>query len=576
MLAYIAAAVFVQRLVIVTAADDDPETARLAPQVEKFYNSELRRIRSNGRTPIEEFLTVLHLGLKDGTAPVDVLFTERIEPKLVVSEEPDVDDEGNVATDGGGMPLTKRVSTRIEEKIAEVSVIPNLLKDWYLLPAESRSISQAPANHLVVWMMEKEMREKVAAGIFKAESVDFVLDWVPDGTSDTASSENGNYDKDAGGQINIGLAQGSQTSKFFANRGPAQLIRTFSDQYDMDGDGIAEKNIFWHYAKTPLLIGWTKYEYVASEWPSLAFAPFPRPNQVPGYSLIERLADITAEANAGRNQRRNYIDLCLMPVELRREGDVVRDKDGAYYPGAPRVVESVTESLAWHVPPPLASDSFSDEARLDTYIAKLSGQNAPALGGQSSGRRTATESRQQQTAQTVRANLVAMIYRSFLRAVMQFWHRLNKQYLAASKDGPTTTVPHDLAAMYGGSPGAFTLSPDILARNFNIDIAGLSDPTDAGSRRQEIMGAIGVAQKAFPWIFDDPEKSFALAETFFETFQSIGLERVIGTAEQAKQRAEAAAQMAQQRAAMQQPGSQQPQTPHPQANGVQKPPGAPV
>ena len=541
MLAYIAAQVFVQRLVIVTPGDNDPETARLAPQVERFYNAELRRIRSDGKTPIEHFLNVLHLGLRDGGAPLDVVFSERTEPKLVTTDEPDLDDEGNVLFDESGAIKTREHVQRIEETVREVSVEPSLLKEWYLVPDESVNIKTALGNAKVVWMTEKEMQKRVKEGVFYEDAVERILQRCTAGQTDVASDPQGAYDKDAGGQINVGQGQGAIVSEFFKNRGPARLVRLFSEQFDLNDDGIAEKNVFWFSPEYSELVGWHEYEYVDGSWPSFMFAPFPRPDRPYGYSLVERLADIVAEANAGRNQRRNYIDLCLMPILLRREGDSIIDKDRAFYPGADWSVEDTERSLKWFVPPALSPDAFSDEARLDVYVSKLSGQNAPAVGAQSSGRRSATESRQQQLAQTVRANLVAMLFRSFLRAVMQFWHKLNKQYLGAQNLSASTVL---------ADGSTLTLSPEVMKRNFNLDISGLSDPLDAPSRRQEFIGALQVVAKVFPWIIGDPEKSYALAEAFFDTFNLDGATRFIGTPEEAQERKKAMAQAAQAQAAM--------------------------
>src|ERR1700728_711324 len=231
-----------------------------------------------------------------------------------------------------------------------------------------------------------------------------------------------------------------------------------------------------------------------------------------------------------------------MPVILRREGDTVRNKEDAVYPGAEWVVEDPEKSLKWWGPPPLSADSFSDESRLDVYVAKLTGQNAPAVGAQSSGRRTATETRQQQLSQSVRANLVAMLFRSFLREVIQFIHLLNKQNLGTSK--ATTEVDSATAAQYQSQPGHMEIDGSVLMRNFNIDIAGLSDPVDAPSRRMEMTGSLGVIAKVFPWVFADPILAYNWLETYVETFQWAGVERLIGTPEQAQQRAQAAQQAA--------------------------------
>jgi len=582
----IAQQVFVQRLVIVTAADNDPETQRLAPRVEKFYNAELRRIRSDGKTPLDHFKTILHLGLRDGGAPCDVLFTERKEPKLVVTQGPKIVDD-NVIIGEDGNPETEDSTSRIEETIAEVVVTPHLLKDWYLVPDESTSLHTALAQPTVVWMTEADMQERVTHGTFDADAVERVLQMVMNGETDVARQE-WEYDKTAGGQIQVGQGQGSITSKFFANRGPARLIRFFSEQFDMNLDGRAEKNIFWLYPDLPELVGWAPYEYVTSQWPTFIFSPMPRPNRPYGYAVTERLADLTADACAGRNQRRNYIDLALQPLVLEREGDAIRDKDRAVFPGAKWTVEDVERSIRWWTLPQLPPDSFQDSAELERWISKVTGQSAPTLGAQSSARRSATEARQQAAATQIRTSGIAMEFRSFLRGVIQFWHKLNQNYLVENEGASMSTqVPPDLAQAYAGAPGGqpppqpgappapgtppqpgaegqpapsqpkedtggtLTLTADVLARKFNIEIAGLSDPIDSNTQRQELMAAIEVAMKAFPWVFQDQELAYEWAESFVDTFNWAGTERLLGTREQATARKQQAEQQAQAAAAEQ-------------------------
>jgi hypothetical protein len=578
----IAGQVFVQRLIIVTPGDDDPETARLAPVVERYYNAELRRIRSDGKTPIDQFKTILHLGLRDGGGPCDVLYSERKETKTIITTQPKIEDGHVVIDDETGKPAVERHLSRVDETVAEVNIIPKLLKEWFIVPDESTSIQSALGYLTPVWMTEKEMKARVKDGVFDADATEDILRYVTAGTTDVSSDYEGSYDKDAGGQIDVGQGQGALVSRFFKNRGPAELIRLMSEQFDMDGDGVAEKNIFWFYSRTPKFLGWETYEYVDNNWPTHCFNPFPRPLRPYGYSLVERLADLVADACAGRNQRRNYIDMALMPLLLQREGDTIRDKDRAFYPGAPWIVEDVDKSIKWFVPPPLSSDPIADEGRIDVYVSKLTGQNAPALGAQSSGRRTATESKQQQAATTVRAADVAMELRSFIRGIAQQWHKLNRQYVGAGDDAPVlqTQVDAELAKAYKVKGGIMTLTADTLAHNFNIDIAGLSDPADATTRRTEFMGALTVIGKVFPWILQDPEKSYQLAAAFFDTFQFSSIERFIGTSEEAKARkdqlaAQAAQQAGQPPGAPPPPGGAPPGAPPQGASPAGPPPGGP-
>jgi hypothetical protein len=573
MKAYISAQVFVPRMIIVTAADGDPETQRFAPIYERYFNSELRRIRSDGKTPLDHLKTVLHLGLRDGGGPMDLLFTERVEPKLIVTDEPKVV-EDNVVLGDDGEPETERVVTHIEETIREVSFIPRLLKEWYLQPDESTSIQSAVGQSSVLWMYEAQMKALVEDGVFYEDAVERVLVRLNSGTSDVSSDPEGAYDKDAGGQINVGQGQGSMTSEFFTNRGPARIVRTFSYQYDLNGDKKPEKNVLWHHPDYPELLGWAPYEYVSGEWPTFCFSPFPRPDRPYGYSLIERLADLIADEAAGRNQRRNYIDLAILPLLLERDGDQIRDKDRAFYPGARWSVETPAgpnQSLTWFTLPALPPDSFQDTAETERWISRLTGQGAPVTGAQSSGRRSATEAKQQAAATSVRSNDAAMEFRSFANAVVQFWHKLNKQYLGATGKSATTFVPPEVAQASGGEKaGPLTIDGSIVNRKYNIAIAGMSDPTDATTFRAELMAAMETAFHLFPWIMASPKLAYAWAETFVDSFNWASAERYIGTMEEVVAMMQQAAQA--QAAAQGQPsqpgakptGGQPSQNGHPQ------------
>jgi hypothetical protein len=122
--------------------------------------------------------------------------------------------------------------------------------------------------------------------------------------------------------------------------------------------------------------------------------------------------------------------------------------------------------------------------------------------------------------------------------MIAFTHALNKQYLRT----PPSTMIGDQK---------FTLPLEVLMQDVLIGVAGATDPQDSATRRQENLGFVELMMK-FPEFQNDPVKRWHLMRIAFEAFNRPDAAQIIGTEQEAKQRAQQEAQAAQQQAQQQQ------------------------
>jgi hypothetical protein len=149
-----------------------------------------------------------------------------------------------------------------------------------------------------------------------------------------------------------------------------------------------------------------------------------------------------------------------------------------------------------------------------------------------------------------------------LAQVVNFVHVLNKAYM---RDDPQAVV--------NGPDGSqvFTLTMDVLMRDYELGIAGAADPIDSATRRNEILAYVE-KMMAFPLVQADMGKQWYLARLLSEAFGRVDTTQIIGTMQEAKQ-----LQQAQQQAAEKQKQEDRQfelQTGHkpPQPAGQGKPP----
>jgi hypothetical protein len=534
---YISSKVFVPRFYIVTGNTED--AAATAHDVERYYNAELVRQRGN-TTWYDQYLTWLHLSLRDGTAIMEALWRRTETKRKIVTFTPQKDPQGVPVLDmTTGKPRTERQVTDVTTvDYDDVELTPVLLRDFILIPDEAESIDAAVGVGRALFLYEDQLMAMVREGILDEYWVNFALDYVPNGNNDFASDRQGSLDRNITEEINIGLGQGAQTSKFFRNRGPIKVWRINSRQYDMNLDGVPEENVFYVHERSQRLLGFDNYKYIVPSRPYFAFSPMPRPLRFYGYSLCERLAPIQAEINSMYNGRNNLIDLMLQVPLLYKDGEELDNNEQMFAPGARWSVTDPNTSVKWMEFPNVPIASFQNETMLNSYVDKLTGQAAPALGAQSSGKRSATEMRSQMASTTTRNDTIALRLRIVCRVILNFIHGLKLQYL-----------PDDPQFQDGGVQ--FTLPREVLAKDYQLDIAGSSDPLDSMERRRDNMG-LGQMLLQVPWIGQDQAKSYNVVRMMLESFNRPDVTQLIGTEQEAQERGQQQAQAAQKQQEFQQ------------------------
>jgi hypothetical protein len=264
----------------------------------------------------------------------------------------------------------------------------------------------------------------------------------------------------------------------------------------------------------------------------------PRPNRFYGYSLCERIAPIQAEVNSMYNARNNLIDLMLSPPLLYKDGDELDNNEQMWAPAARWAVTDPMTSVKFMQFDQVPLASFQNESLLNSYVDKMTGQAAPQLGGQSSGKRSATEMRQQAASTTTRNDTIALRLRIVCRTILNFIHALKLQYLP---DDPS----------YSSEGTIYTLPREVLAKDYQLDIAGSSDPLDSMERRRDNMG-LGQMLLGVPWIAQDQGKSYNVVRMMLESFNRPDVTQLIGTEQEAQQRGQQQAQAAQKQQEFQQ------------------------
>lgn len=556
--AYIAGTVLVPRMYIVTGRTT--EAAQLSNEVERFYNSELIKMRSDGSSYFQRYVNMLHLGLRDGTAIVETLWNRTRKRTFVEVDEPVLDKKtGQQKFDKDGYPVYKKTKTEVDtypKDFAECTTVP--IKDFLLLPAESQSIESAAATCRAEWLYEDQLMRMVRSGILDEDEVERALVYVMNGISEVSADRQGYWDKDTSQQIGVGLGQGTPTSRFFKNRGPLKVWRIHSRQYDMDGTGEPQENIFYFHELGHRMLGWMSYDYPSECRPFFSYTPFPRPDEFLGYSLMERLARVQAEMDLNHNTRINFMQRKMNAPLAVPMGAKAEMKSGKWYMNEVLEVDFENGKPCLQVVemPDVPVSSFEEDASLmhigDAYAAL----NQPAVGGQSTGKRSATEMRQQSAATGTRLALICNQLRITLAQIINFIHILNKTYMR--------TDPKFMD-QNGDGAQVFTLSLDKLCEDFEIGIAGATEPIDSMTRRNETMAFVE-KMMMFPFVQSDMSKQWYLARLLAEAFGRVDTTQIIGTVDQAKQlqQAQQQAQAAQQQHAeqfQQQTGSPPPQPP---------------
>jgi len=535
------------------ASGNTPQACESQGVVEAFYNAEARRRRADGKAYFDKYEEWLQAGLRDGTGVLEQMWArERVRREVQVPVPAMNPATGEPIIDESGKPIVTYETQDMDiyrKDYAQYTVVP--LKEFYLVPNEARSIEDAAAVMRVEWLYETDLDARCRKGFFDSMECERALQYVTLGQTDVARDPQGNYDKQASRQLDIGPGQGPLTSEFFKNRGPLKVWRIHSRQYDMNGDGIPEENVFWLSWANQRLLGFMPYNYSSGIRPFFLFTPFPRVAEAYGYSLIERLAGVQQSIDANNKARNDQLSLKMAPgVKIRKGSPVLNAKgQGAYRPNATYEVENTSNTDGDMVMFDLGDvpvQSYQEEQLFKQYGNEYTGQDALSLGGQSSGRRPATEIRQRQMSASIRTSLIAAHFRGAMDQVVNFNHQLNRQYMG---------TPETVLMQGGGQAQVFTVTPEMLMQDYTITVAGSTDPIDATSRNNEMMALFQLAMSV-PYIQQNPKLSYEWIKTLVEQRGLRNVQQLIGTPEDAVQFMQ---QMAAAQALQQLQGGGQPQ-----------------
>ncbi len=565
LVAYIAGQVLVPRLFLVSGLTQI--AAATANDVERYANSELKRQRGDS-TWFEQLVEWLHLGTRDGLGYIECLWKYK-KTKLKVyqiSQKMAPDEQGAMAPVLGpdGLPMTERVLHEVEDVYNDVTWKAVELRNVLTIPAEATSIQDAMAVIRVDYLYEDQLNEMVHSDKLHmdADEVEQALSFVPSGSTELASSPQPLSTYTAGDTISIGIGQGTQTTKFFRNRGPVEVYRIHSRQYDLDGDGTPEENIFWVHSKTWRLLGWTRYEYFSGVRPFFPFAPFSRPNRLIGFSLVGRLIGLQNERDALRNQRLDEGSIRLSPPWVGKKGSSLEDSGLAWGPNQTWWTDDPATDFKRLEQGPVPQSSFAEESLIVQDAKEYTGMANPMLGMQSGGKRSATEARMWQAAAMTRTGLLAMRFRMAIRPLINFTFALKRQYLTDNQN-------------FVDQSGAFTLPLQVINQDYQIDVSGASDPIDASARRAETANAYELLM-GNPIVSQDPMHTYALTRKLVESLDwGPEADKILGTEQDLLKKIQQAQQAQQAQAQAQQGQGGAPPGGAPSPGGPPHPPGPP-
>jgi hypothetical protein len=536
LLSYVAGQVYVPRPFMVAGRTSD--AAKNAPQVENYYNGEWLRLRSDGSSYFQKAEKFLHLSLRDGTGIGEILWNRRRQRTRSETQAVRLDDRGQVVFGPDGRPVFDVHTQEVDVYVKDYAEWSNIsLKEFILIPDEAPSIEEAAGAGRVEWLYEAQLNRMIRAGLLDSDEVERALRYDMYGTSEVASDPQGVYDKTASGQIGVGQGSGSLTSRQFRNRGPLKAWRIHTNLFDMNNDGEVEENIFWLHQLSQRMLGWIPYDYADGRRPFFSFCPFPRADNFYGYSVVERLAGIEAEIRGTHNSRNDRIQFGMFPPLAIPTGSEAHMRKGRWYPGQLIETDFGPDGKPMIQPMqvgdvPIAS--WQEETALKQYGAEYTGLSNPSMGAQSSGRRSATEMRQQSQSAGTRLNLISARLRVSLGQIINFIHALNKQYL---REPPTTMVGRE----------TFTLPLETLEQDYLIGVAGSTDPIDSVTRRNESLAFFQIGMST-PEVATSPLKRYYWLKMLGEAFNRQDLQQLIGTEQDAQQREQQAQEQAAQQA----------------------------
>lgn len=530
--AQIAQQVFQQRLFIV--AGNTPEAAEVAHGVEHFYNAKAQKLDMT-----ETFEQWKNLGLRDGASPLEILWKHTTRKQKVVVWEDELGANGAPKTDKFGRKVRKAHPYTIEvDDYNDVVMNPVELRDFVIIPAWQTSIDEAKAVGRKMYLDEAQLKEMVAAGYLWEEEIEQALNFPGDGSSDLPSDQQGWQTYTVGGKVYVGAEEGTIDRSLGMIRGPLEVWRIHSRQFDFDGDGVPEECVFWLHHQSQRLLGYSVYEYGFGKRPFVMFAPMPRPLRALGWSVIEWLAPIQAETNNLWNGRNDIVDIITRPPMYQRAGaKIITPQGQPWQPGVLWELSAADDvgfvgGAARQID---LSPSVGQEDRLMSWASLLSGATPNMAGAVNSGRRTAREISTADRSSTVRIGFIAQRLRNAIEKAFWIWNELQKQY------GPEE---QNMSGMVLGMPQQMTIQRSMLSQDLALSVSGSSGQLDQDAKAQQALQTF-LLLKDDPDISTDPVKRYRLRAHLLEAQNNTNIISLLGTEQEAVEKAQQQAQFQQ-------------------------------
>ncbi len=528
-------AVFVPRLFVVNG--NTPKAASTQHEVERYYNADFRK-----RHLLENFITALHLSARDGVGIMENVWTRKEVTRKVLVYTDKLDKQGQPVIGADGK-VEKEKSIK-EMKITELDAFdpqPVEVRDFLVMPAWSRSIESAEAVAVKKYLTQNDLQQMINAGTLNEEWTERAWNYVSQGDNDLASDPQGTATYELGGTISVGDAGTDSISgdrePLEKLRGALRVWRVHSNQYDLDGDGLAEENVFWIHDESQLLLGWSPYEYWHGRRPFSALCIMPRPNRFYGFGIPESLRGLQEEASAQHNQRLAYMDLIISPPRYRVSGTKFQDEEKRWGPNT-EVEVANKDDYGFVTLPEVPQSSWQEETMINHYAGQLTGTESPGqpmVGG------AKVPQKQQQMFQqstNIRMDLMALQVRKWAEDILWQWHHLNLQY---GPDDFTTSSQNQQ-----GQPEKLVVSKQIMAEDYELAVAGMSGPLDRDNRRSDTLTLYSLLMQN-PLVQGNLTRTWSTTMMVLEEFNRPDVPAIIGTMQEAIQQQQAM-QMAQEKA----------------------------
>lgn len=492
-------------------------------EVERFYNSEAARWNW-----VEPFFQQLNLGLRDGNGVLEILWKRKVSTRKKLVFKPATDpDTGlpQIDPETNKPVMEQVVETHTDTEFDGVELTPIPLRNFFIFPIWSRNIQEALAvgrrvyyAEADLWALQKGIN--ASGGQFWKDKLEEVLLYQQEGNDERNLTTEGTSTITADDQVNISQGAINQSS-YRRQRGPFGFWIIYSRQYDMDGDGVPEENVFWIHEMSQRLVGYEPFKYWHGQRPFVAFIGMPRPDIWYGFAVPERLRTLQEEENTKYNQRNNAADRALSPPIVVRAGARLLTQDNKVGPDAQWETENPQADVMVLQLPDVPLSSYQEVQAIESMAEQLLGSAPPPV----SGRMSAQQMQMMAQSAKVRIDLIANRLRASLKEAFWQIHQLYIQY------GPDQMVSN---TQQGGMPQRLVIDKQTLAKDYDLDIVGSGGPLDRSSRAQDLMIVYTLLMKN-PLVAGNLQRVWMVTQMLLEAFDRPDIQTLIGTQQEAQQ-----------------------------------------